>query len=190
MQEMTTAICATATTPNASATTYITTYTADKTKVPQTTLRDTRDNKTYTVRKLADGHCWMTDDYKTAPTRVNGTTYWYNQTQARNYRTGSFVIPHYSYVANLRNYYSATQVKGFPLNFSSSGGYYQNTGAHTTEHGYYWNEGYGGSNSEQRDQPCYTIGFPTYGESIGHTDGGCGCTSSEPCLFSLRYMAI
>ena len=30
--------------------------------VAQNTLSDIRDNKSYTVRKLADGRCWMTDN--------------------------------------------------------------------------------------------------------------------------------
>ena len=28
--------------------------------VPTATLTDIRDNKTYTIAKLADGNCWMT----------------------------------------------------------------------------------------------------------------------------------
>ena len=48
MQEMTPAIC------NATPTPLPT-----DTDVPEATLIDTRDNKTYVVRKLADGNCWM-----------------------------------------------------------------------------------------------------------------------------------
>lgn len=48
MQEMTPAVCASVATPSAS-----------ETSVPQTTLTDERDGKSYTVRKLADGNCWM-----------------------------------------------------------------------------------------------------------------------------------
>jgi len=48
MQEMTPAVCASVATPSAS-----------ETNVPQTTLVDERDGKSYTVRKLADGDCWM-----------------------------------------------------------------------------------------------------------------------------------
>ena len=48
MQQMTPSVCAATKTPSASETT-----------VPENTLTDTRDNKTYTVRKLADGNCWM-----------------------------------------------------------------------------------------------------------------------------------
>ena len=32
--------------------------------MPQRTLTDSRDNKTYTIRKLADGNCWMTQNLK------------------------------------------------------------------------------------------------------------------------------
>lgn len=48
MQEMTPTICDTVATPAASVT-----------DVPTTTLIDDRDGKSYTVRKLADGNCWM-----------------------------------------------------------------------------------------------------------------------------------
>ena len=44
MQDMTPTICANASTGDAA------------------TLTDTRDNKTYTIRKLADGNCWMTQN--------------------------------------------------------------------------------------------------------------------------------
>ena len=53
MQEMSSSVCRATATPDASTV-----------NVPEATLRDTRDNKTYTVRKLADGNCWMTDDLK------------------------------------------------------------------------------------------------------------------------------
>ena len=46
MQEMTTAICSAATIGD------------------EKILRDTRDNKTYTVKKLADGRCWMTQNLR------------------------------------------------------------------------------------------------------------------------------
>ena len=62
MQEMTPEICAATNTPSASATATTTTSTTDSSKVVENTLRDTRDNKTYKVRKLADGHCWMVQD--------------------------------------------------------------------------------------------------------------------------------
>lgn len=50
MQEMTPEVCASVATPSVSD--------AD---VPQTVLTDTRDGKKYTVSKLADGGCWMSD---------------------------------------------------------------------------------------------------------------------------------
>ena len=60
MQEMTPTICNNTTTPNVSATAIINSHSADKTKVPRTTLVDSRDNLVYEVSKLADGNCWMT----------------------------------------------------------------------------------------------------------------------------------
>lgn len=51
MQDMTSAICAAVETPSANVTTP-----------PEVVLKDARDNMTYTVRKLADGKCWMAQD--------------------------------------------------------------------------------------------------------------------------------
>lgn len=64
MQQMTPALCASATTPNVGATQYDTTgnYKNNKNYIPRRTLVDTRDNKTYQVTKLADGKCWMTQN--------------------------------------------------------------------------------------------------------------------------------
>ena len=64
MQDMTTEICNGTTTPAA--------FEADGTtinaNVPQSTLYDVRDNNDYTVRKLADGNCWMTQNLRLALT--------------------------------------------------------------------------------------------------------------------------
>ena len=72
MQDMTTAICNSATTPNASATNVDTdgSHDGDPTYVAQRTLYDIRDNKSYTVRKLADGNCWMVDNLKLTGSRT------------------------------------------------------------------------------------------------------------------------
>ena len=71
MQQMTSDICASATTPNVSATQPDTTgaYRGNKNYVPTKSLVDTRKvNGTtqisYQVRKLADGKCWMTENLK------------------------------------------------------------------------------------------------------------------------------
>ncbi len=71
MQDMTTDICNSVTTPNASATNIDTdgSHIGDPTYVAQHTLSDVRDNNTYTVRKLADGNCWMSENL-----RLNGGT--------------------------------------------------------------------------------------------------------------------
>lgn len=65
MQEMTPEICSNTTTPAKTATTKFDTtgaYPKDTSYVPQTTLTDARDGKTYLVRKLADGNCWMSQN--------------------------------------------------------------------------------------------------------------------------------
>lgn len=73
MQQMTSDICNTVYTPagvvgtDASIITSKADYTAvaDGTnEVPSRSLRDTRNGTYYTVRKLADGNCWMTDNLK------------------------------------------------------------------------------------------------------------------------------
>ena len=68
MQQMTRAICQDerVVTPTATATTRITRDNWENVAdgIPTTTLTDARGgvNKTYTVKKLADGNCWMTDN--------------------------------------------------------------------------------------------------------------------------------
>ena len=59
MQQMTSAICNDTYTPKNTATAENTNDYFSADNVPQRTLSDTRDNKTYVVRKLADGNCWM-----------------------------------------------------------------------------------------------------------------------------------
>ena len=60
MQQMTYAICSSVPTPPANAT-------ADE--IPTTILADSRDTNSYTVKKLADGRCWMTENL-----RIKGKT--------------------------------------------------------------------------------------------------------------------
>ena len=62
MQEMTPAICKAETTPTKAAVNTTATHSTNTNLVPEARLKDTRDNKYYTVRKLADGNCWMTDN--------------------------------------------------------------------------------------------------------------------------------
>ena len=54
--------------------------------VAQRTLTDTRDNKTYTVRKLADGKCWMTQNlWLVGPRTLTSTN--------SDISSGSFALP-------------------------------------------------------------------------------------------------
>jgi hypothetical protein len=62
MQEMTSVVCEDTPTPYTSATEFAYTYEQNRNKVPRTILRDTRDDKTYVVSKLADGNCWMSQN--------------------------------------------------------------------------------------------------------------------------------
>ena len=62
MQEMNRAICDAEWTPE-----------VGDTFIPEATLTDTRDGSTYTVRKLTDGNCWMTQNLRLGKT---GETYY------------------------------------------------------------------------------------------------------------------
>ena len=62
MQEMNPTICANETTPTKAAVNTTTTHSTNTNLVPEARLKDTRDNRYYTIRKLADGNCWMTDN--------------------------------------------------------------------------------------------------------------------------------
>ena len=66
MQQMNPNICKANTTPNRTATQLDTdgSHHGDPNYVPTKTLVDTRDNNTYTVSKLADGKCWMTQNLR------------------------------------------------------------------------------------------------------------------------------
>ena len=66
MQQMAAGLCKASTTPNRTATTLDTdgSHHGDSNYVPTVTLTDTRDNNTYTVSKLADGRCWMTQNLR------------------------------------------------------------------------------------------------------------------------------
>ena len=59
MQQMTSEICTSTYTPTNVATVSNTDQYFSADNVPQRTLSDIRDSKTYVVRKLADGNCWM-----------------------------------------------------------------------------------------------------------------------------------
>ena len=81
LQQMNPNSCNASTTPLATATQLDTdgSHHGDPNYVPTKTLVDTRDNNTYTVSKLADGKCWMTQNLRIinktiTPTDSNVTT--------------------------------------------------------------------------------------------------------------------
>ena len=81
MQQINPNVCKASTTPLATATQLDTdgSHHGDPNYVPTKTLTDTRDNNTYTVSKLADGKCWMTQNLRIinktiTPTDSNVTT--------------------------------------------------------------------------------------------------------------------
>ena len=151
MQQMTPEICTATTTPNKTATTLDTngSHHGDPSYVPTVTLTDTRDNNTYTVSKLADGKCWMTQNL-----RIAGKTL----TPADSDVTSNYTIPASSisgfdsydtsnaYVDNndggFYNWYTATAGTGIKA-FSTRG---QNTTVSICPKG--WRLPTGGNNGE------------------------------------------
>ena len=96
MQQMNPNICKASTTPLATATQLDTdgSHHGDPNYVPTKTLTDTRDNNTYTVSKLADGKCWMTQNL-----RIAGKTI----TPADSDVTSNYTIPA-SYISGFSSY--------------------------------------------------------------------------------------
>lgn len=122
MQEMTSEICSNTTTPSPNATELIDSFYDGTDKIPTKTLTDQRDGKTYTVSKLSDGNCWMTqnlylggeeeliltdtdtdveDEFTLPPAQTSGSQGWKNDTP-HVYDTGS------STTGGLYNWIAAT----------------------------------------------------------------------------------
>ena len=112
MQQMTPEICTATTTPNRTATTLDTdgSHHEDSNYVPTKTLVDTRDNNTYTVSKLADGRCWMTQNL-----RIAGKTI----TSADSDVTSNYTIPASSISGFITNAHDASNAY-----VDSDGGFY------------------------------------------------------------------
>ena len=111
MQQMNPNICKANTTPLATATTLDTdgSHHGDPNYVPTKTLTDARDNNTYTVSKLADGKCWMTQNLRI----INKTI-----TPADSNVTANYTIP-----ASSINGFNAYNTNNAYLD-SIHGGYY------------------------------------------------------------------
>ena len=113
MQQMNPNICKANTTPLATATQLDTdgSHHGDPNYVPTKTLTDTRDNNTYTVSKLADGKCWMTQNLRI----INKTI-----TPADSDTTTNFTVP----VSDRTSfgYYSQSNFNAYLDN--TYGGYY------------------------------------------------------------------
>lgn len=64
IQQMTPTICSNTTTPSPESREIVRTHYSGQDKVPTNTLIDLRDGRSYTVSKLADGNCWMTQNLR------------------------------------------------------------------------------------------------------------------------------
>ena len=113
MQQMNPNICKANTTPLATATTLDTdgSHHGDPNYVPTKTLTDARDNNTYTVSKLADGRCWMTQNLRI----INKTI-----TPADSNVTSNYTIP-------------ASSLSGF-ISYDTSNAYVDSDGGFYTWH--------------------------------------------------------
>ena len=190
MQQMTSTICASTTTPNKSATNLDTTgdYAGNTNYIPQVTLRDTQGSYSYKIRKLADGHCWMVEDYKTSPNVTYNGHYFYNRSSVDSLAPGGFGLPTSSMLTTLKSTYTASQIVDMPLSFSTAGGYSNTlTGSSwsTTAAAYYHRMG--ASTDTTYEAPCYTVNHSGTGiNQIGHETGGCG--GDDNYLFMVRYV--
>ena len=113
MQQMNPNICKANTTPNRTATTLDTdgSHHGDPNYVPTKTLVDTRDNNTYTVSKLADGKCWMTQNLRIIDKTI---------TPADSNVTSNYTIP-------------ASSLSGF-ISYDTSNAYVDSDGGFYTWH--------------------------------------------------------
>lgn len=120
MQEMTPQICAASTTPKNIATTLDTdgSHHGDNNYIPATSVRDTRDNNVYTIKKLADGNCWMTQNLRITGTEITsddsnlpeGSSFYIPSSNLSSF-TNSFTTPAVYYdntYGGYYNFYTAT----------------------------------------------------------------------------------
>ena len=107
MQEMTPDVCNDTTTPLASATNLDTdgSHAGDTSYVPSTTLTDERDQQQYTVRKLADGNCWMTENLRYGSTTANAARAYQSSDEALsdNINTTNMGLLTTTYISNVAN---------------------------------------------------------------------------------------
>ena len=112
MQEMRPTICANTTTPLRPSTQLDTdgSHYGDPNYAPTKTLTDTRDSNTYTVSKLADGKCWMTQNLRIIDKTI---------TPADSDVTSNFTIP-----ISSTNGYSISTIDTLNAFVNSYSGYY------------------------------------------------------------------
>ena len=123
MQEMTSALCSNTTTPLASATSSIAYHSTNNSKVPEVTLRDTRDESTYVIRKLADGNCWMTQNLHLGSSSTS-----IYMTSVDTDITSPFTLPTSNCAGKWTNYNttpsSAADIAGYCKNSNETGDLY------------------------------------------------------------------
>ena len=111
MQDMNSLVCENTATPNANATEITQVKIIDNTKIPRTTLIDSRDGTTYLVSKLADGNCWMSQnlEFETDTEPLFNTTTDLTTIQSTTMENATKEYNDYSY--NGANWYTDYSVK-------------------------------------------------------------------------------
>ena len=108
------------------------------------TLRDTRDNNTYTVAKLKDGNCWMTQNlrFKNSynkyenPIQLYGAYYDNLVDLSSDTCADGWKIPSKATYENIITIYGASNMIRSPVNFTLAG-YYYNGIIDSNSMGYY-----------------------------------------------------
>ena len=189
MQEMATfpSLCSTATTPAANATALDTTgaYAGNTSYVPTIELRDTRDDNVYTVSKLADGNCWMTEnlklgkdttmtltsadsdvvnDFEIPAVQTSGATPWGSSAQNPGNAKGIYATGDDGY-GNLYNWYTATAGTGVNTMVSSSATALTNAASSVCPKGWRLPDG-----GQSTDKSFYQLDISYGGTGANRTD--------------------
>ena len=105
-------------------------------------IKDTRDNKTYSIAKLADGKCWMTQNlnYQGDYTQSQYGAY-YSWSNAQNKCPSGWRLPSNAEFNSLLSAYgnsSSGQLLKSPANFVLSGRYYSGSFRDAGSSGGWW----------------------------------------------------
>ena len=173
-------LCSAATTPSASATAPDSTgdHAGDTNYVPSITMKDQRDEQEYTIRKLADGNCWMTDNLRYGATTSGAIN--------TDLATSSYITS-----ANTDNPASNFSIPSTSIINTKSGfGSYFDTNAYDNPQIYIYQANLVDGGSEQIDLWSQTTDYGTAtsidgsGSHIGALYNFCAATGGTACTAS------